>query len=924
MRFEGAMGFIGTNLVCVLLLGGALFSPSAAAAQRTSGGGNVQDGQKAIETGGGEKPKRVSSQGRSTIRAGVATEEGQSRPNGLEGTFVAFSLAEAARRIAGVNEADDYRLLYPALYELGGIRRVYGLVYDRDSDDVILVGRADTRRRPLTIDDLAVALRARFTHGEWPLVSIDPPKSGSAQPVRFGGGLENTQFGADLLDADYRLKLIGFGHLRSGASGMLTYFDLSRQSSSLAQGPSESEEQVRFWFYPVLSNVAVRNDVAAIGTLRVQVLTERMDTEGIDTEHASYRPDPDAVGFATAINERFDEIAAVHSSFARLPGLEELVAMTVALDRLEAVPDLSFWLDRYHVKRVEVPTTIETVSRKHGGFKMWGGVRLMALALRLKAGDVSALKEAVLRTRPRGDSVYWTFSIGQWVILTSPGLVGGGDLGSLYAQAQYFQSLGYNSEAIELLDEIIELAPTAPEPYRARAVSLLKLGRGDASSEDFERAGLLESLAWRDEYVPARTRSLVWASHKGDARAVRHLLAEGVDVNSRGISAFTGLAAASDRGHREVVKILLAHGADPEVGNYMGSTPLLLAAEAGHSEVVEALIERGASVDAATHEGNTALEAACLNGHYAIATALIAGGAKVNQRDMRGHTPLMAASIKGHSQIVRLLLENGAAVDAVNHEDSSPLMSAVVNEHVAVVEALLEGGAGVERRNRASWTPLLLAALKGNPAVVGLLIESGADLNTRDTEVEATPLHVAAQLGNTEVAELLLGAGANANVKDVQGGTPLHWGASHDNPGDVMDVLLARGAEKDATANGGLTALMVASQKGHARSVEALVRYGADLSAKSVRGATALDLAMAEGHDPIVTILREAETSRPKKKTGRTSPYRSAPDPENGVICIRGVGSLALATPDRGSPSAMWGRAQPASCGIRQTLTLST
>ena len=54
-----------------------------------------------------------------------------------------------------------------------------------------------------------VALRARFIHGKWPLVSIDPTeetKKTDMQIVRFEGGIEETQFGQDLFDADYRLK----------------------------------------------------------------------------------------------------------------------------------------------------------------------------------------------------------------------------------------------------------------------------------------------------------------------------------------------------------------------------------------------------------------------------------------------------------------------------------------------------------------------------------------------------------------------------------------------------------------------------------------------------------------------------------------------------------------------------------------------
>jgi hypothetical protein len=57
---------------------------------------------------------------------------------------------------------------------LGCINKAVGLMIDRARPDIILVGHHDPNRPPLTLDDFVVALRARFIHGAWPLVSIDP------------------------------------------------------------------------------------------------------------------------------------------------------------------------------------------------------------------------------------------------------------------------------------------------------------------------------------------------------------------------------------------------------------------------------------------------------------------------------------------------------------------------------------------------------------------------------------------------------------------------------------------------------------------------------------------------------------------------------------------------------------------------------
>ena len=68
------------------------------------------------------------------------------------------------------------------------------------------------------------------------------------------------------------------------------------------------------------------------------------------------------------------------------------------------------------------------------------------------------------------------------------------------------------------------------------------------------------------------------AARKGDAAAVKKLLDEGVDVNTKFRYNATALFYACDHGHLEVVKVLLDHGADMSIKDtFYGFTPLMLA-----------------------------------------------------------------------------------------------------------------------------------------------------------------------------------------------------------------------------------------------------------------------------------------------------------------------------------------------------------
>lgn len=71
---------------------------------------------------------------------------------------------------------------------LAGINKVEGFVFDSATGDLILVGQKEQDRTVLTLDDLIVALRARFRYNEWPLVSIDPTpdtEKTQMQHIRF-------------------------------------------------------------------------------------------------------------------------------------------------------------------------------------------------------------------------------------------------------------------------------------------------------------------------------------------------------------------------------------------------------------------------------------------------------------------------------------------------------------------------------------------------------------------------------------------------------------------------------------------------------------------------------------------------------------------------------------------------------------------
>jgi hypothetical protein len=103
--------------------------------------------------------------------------------------------------------------------------------------------------------------------------------------------------------------------------------------------------------------------------------------------------------------------------------------------------------------------------------------------------------------------------------------------------------------------------------------------------------------------APALTKAEQFqdAARKGDAVAVKKLLDEGVDVNTKFRYNATALFYACDHGHLDVVKVLLDKGADLSAKDtYYGFTPLMLAVGPAqkrkpvHTEIAKLLIAKGA------------------------------------------------------------------------------------------------------------------------------------------------------------------------------------------------------------------------------------------------------------------------------------------------------------------------------------------
>ena len=122
-----------------------------------------------------------------------------------------------------------------------------------------------------------------------------------------------------------------------------------------------------------------------------------------------------------------------------------------------------------------------------------------------------------------------------------------------------------------------------------------------------------------------------------------------------------------------------------------------------------------------------------------------------------------------------------------------------------------------------------------------------------------TALHLPAFFGGpgtADAAQALINAGADVSARSENSFwvLPLHSAASGGHA-EIVEVLLAAGAEPSPRQRHGWTPLHAAAQNGDLRSLEALLAAGADPTLQNDDGRSALDLAVAAGNDELVARL---------------------------------------------------------------------
>lgn len=253
----------------------------------------------------------------------------------------------------------------------------------------------------------------------------------------------------------------------------------------------------------------------------------------------------------------------------------------------------------------------------------------------------------------------------------------------------------------------------------------------------------------------------------------------------------------------------------------------------------------------------------------------------------------------GHAGIAKLLLEHGA-----NPNDGESVYHAAQFNRREILDLLLRHGCDISHKD-SHWnnTPLFFicghrptdgpyqTAVKG----VEWLLQNGADPNVSCYKNEARALHAACNSNATELVELLLAYGADPTVQRTDGKTPYDLamiggsakaaaaiaakGGAHDlSPIDSFLAACARDDKAQIRAilerNPGLretnekeivSAFIKFAEHGVEAGVKNLLEQGTDVNSTLENNETALHFACFTGQEPVVRLLLEHGASMEPK-----------------------------------------------------------
>lgn len=304
---------------------------------------------------------------------------------------------------------------------LADMTDITGAYYDQGLDRIVFVGKKNTTAPKFDKDDLAIAIKTVIFEKKIPRVSMElgPNSSDGLMYVSFEGNLEDTKFGKLMLDADYQLKIYGYGIKPDGTP---TISNVPGYRSSIDRYFDKGFDidytggRIRYWLTPEL--ISIRKDdpnsAFVFETTKMQIRTE------VENELNGPNRIAAAKEFAQHMTDNYDLYAAESPSWQDLKQLGRITAVVKWIYDSGINTDFN-WARDYAPKREVTQRTINQFpqrqhSQDQGDYTytqtIVGGANFETPNTPLPdtTGTSLALKTSSQAVPTTKEDIHWTFT----------------------------------------------------------------------------------------------------------------------------------------------------------------------------------------------------------------------------------------------------------------------------------------------------------------------------------------------------------------------------------------------------------------------------------------------------------------------------------------------------------------------------------